>query len=292
MKNRLRSIDYRNRLLSPTEADVWFTMVPEHITPTTEVHGRLTGPRCLFATTVEIAYPLRPVPGAPEGLRPLTKRVIIPEPSLWDPQSPFVYQADVELWQDGEPCDRARFDVGLTSLTLGPRGLRCNGRPLAIQGTASLPSPDDVQRLRQAGYNLLVAPLEGHAPWWTTANRYGFLMLGRLPPTASALSLAHTMGGQVCALGWILEQPLPGTSAPEEWLNRLRARGHLIGIELDRPPTSALPDWLSFVVAPEAALSTVSGINLPKLVVREASSAKSDQSAEAVITGILGWIDL
>jgi hypothetical protein len=113
MSNRLRQVTARLHRLSAAEAEVWLLVEVERVTPTTEVRGRLTGPRCPGVTTVEVAYPLRPFPRQPDGVPPLSQRVVIPDPSLWEPGQPFLYRAVVELWQDGERCDRAEFDYGL-----------------------------------------------------------------------------------------------------------------------------------------------------------------------------------
>ena len=113
MSNKLRQVTAQVRRLSAAEAEVWLLIEAERITPTTEVRGRLMGPRCPGVSTIEVAYPLRPFPRQPEGLPPLSRRVVIPEPSLWEPGQPFVYQAVVELWEDGQRCDGAEFDYGL-----------------------------------------------------------------------------------------------------------------------------------------------------------------------------------
>src|SRR4051794_3816870 len=105
MANRIREVQVHDRSVIPAEAEVWVRVVPERLTPATEVRGRLMGPRCAYASTVEVAYPLRPlgppvgnglraVPAARGGERPpcrwgnddapgLTLRVVIPEASLW-----------------------------------------------------------------------------------------------------------------------------------------------------------------------------------------------------------------
>lgn len=113
MSNRLRQVTAEVRRLSPAEAEVWIVIDAEQVTPTTEVRGRLMGPRRAGATTVEVAYPLRPFPRLPDGVPPLTRRVVIPDPSLWEPEQPFLYRVIVELWQDGQRCDQAEFDCGL-----------------------------------------------------------------------------------------------------------------------------------------------------------------------------------
>jgi len=77
------------------------------------VRGRLVGPRCAGVSTIEVAYPLQPLPRQLEGVPLLSRRVVIPEPSLWEAKRPYVYRAIVELSEAGEVCDRAEFDYGL-----------------------------------------------------------------------------------------------------------------------------------------------------------------------------------
>jgi hypothetical protein len=113
MSNGLRQVTARVRRLSAVEAEVWLLIEAERVTPTTEVRGRLVGPRCPGVTTVEVAYPLRPFARHPAGVPLLSRRVVIPDPSLWEPQHPFVYRAVVELWEGGERCDLREFDYGL-----------------------------------------------------------------------------------------------------------------------------------------------------------------------------------
>src|SRR5206468_2968618 len=60
--SRIRQVIVRNRILDPASSELWVTVRVDRRTPTTEVRGRLTGPRCPYATTVEVAYPLRPLP--------------------------------------------------------------------------------------------------------------------------------------------------------------------------------------------------------------------------------------
>jgi len=64
----------------------------------------------------------------------LTMRVVIPEASLWEPESPFLYQGPVELWQDEQLCERVQLSHGLRVITLGPRGIRVNGRQITLEG--------------------------------------------------------------------------------------------------------------------------------------------------------------
>jgi hypothetical protein len=111
MSNHIRKTTVEVRRLSPAEAEVWVTAEVDAVTPTTELRGRLLGPRCPGASTIEVAYPLRSLP--PQGASTLAARVIIPEPNLWTEQTPFYYEGPLELWQDGQRCDTATVALAL-----------------------------------------------------------------------------------------------------------------------------------------------------------------------------------
>jgi hypothetical protein len=114
MANRFRRTSLQVRRLSLAEAEVWITAELETVTPTTELRGKLVGPRCPGVTTIEVAYPLLPLP-QPDGQSPntVTARIVIPEPNLWTKEMPYFYEGTVELWQDGQCRDTARLSVGL-----------------------------------------------------------------------------------------------------------------------------------------------------------------------------------
>ena len=77
----------------------------------TELRGRLMGPRCPGTSTIEIAYPLRPLPITSANLR--TARVIIPEPNLWTEKKPLTYWGPVEIWLDHVLEHSQLVEVGL-----------------------------------------------------------------------------------------------------------------------------------------------------------------------------------
>ena len=154
-----------DRSLDPAQAELWVSADADRVTPTTELRGRFTGPRCLYAATVEVAYPLRPFGRRPEGLNDPAARVVIPEPSLWDPEGPFVYQGTVELWEDGQRCDQVPLRRGLRRILLGPHGLRVNGQGVSLRGRAvTRCDENEMAALRRAGFNLLLAPLTPPSP--------------------------------------------------------------------------------------------------------------------------------
>jgi hypothetical protein len=105
MSNHIMDIEVRTHRLSPAEAEVWVIVTGERTTAGTAVRGRFVGPKCTLASTIEVVYALRPFPRKPTELPELIARVVIPEPSVWEPECPFVYDGVIELWQDGERCD-------------------------------------------------------------------------------------------------------------------------------------------------------------------------------------------
>ena len=187
MTNRILSVSLRDHSLLPAEADVRLRIVAERVDACTEVRGRFLGPRCLFAETIEVAYPIRP--------KGEEYRVVIPEGSFWDPASPHLYLVVVELWQDGARCDEVHLRHGLRDLRKTPRGLMVAGRPLLLRGRV-VESLDDGEalQLRAAGWNLLIAPVD-RPEVWEIADRMGFLVLGTTRDEALA--------GHPSSLGWL-----------------------------------------------------------------------------------------
>src|SRR5262245_65678426 len=103
MSNRIREVKLVQKRLSAAEAELWVVVEPERRTATTEVRGRVVGPRCPGVETIEVAYPLRPLAGGEGG--PLTLRLVVPEPNLSTSERPYLYEGPVELWEEGERCD-------------------------------------------------------------------------------------------------------------------------------------------------------------------------------------------
>jgi len=73
--------------LDPVRAEIRFTFDSGTLPAGAELRGQLIGPRCPGMTTIEVAYPLRP------SSQPGVLHAVIPEPSLWQAERPFVYDA-------------------------------------------------------------------------------------------------------------------------------------------------------------------------------------------------------
>jgi hypothetical protein len=271
MSNRILEVTIHDRSLSPAAAEVWVTVVPERLTPTTEVRGRLMGPHCPYASTVEVAYPLRPLPPAhieQPSSASLTQRVVIPEASLWEPESPFLYEGPVELWQDGQRCDRRIVRHGLRTISLGARGLLVNGRPLLLRGSdAESWSEEQVRIRRGVGDNLVVGPVVPAAvAWWDAADRLGMLALGRIERADETTeNLLGELSRHPSCLGWVLDGDA-WDEARQSLLNWVldRAGGGKVGVELARLPKDSLPMGNHFILCPskDAALFVASGLPL------------------------------
>ncbi len=253
------------------------------------------GPRCHYSTTVEVAYYLQPLP-RPVPIAPgLTRRVIIPEPSFWEPQTPFLYHGFVHLEDD--PCSESPYPIqhGLRALVLRPQGLRLNGQPFWIRGSSrhQIAEPD-ARLLRQAGINTLLAPVSAaSARLWEDADRLGFFVIGELTTEASSVAQALVLRGHACCLAWIL---------PPEWiaqevgadpaLARLAsASDPLFGVRLTEAPPHPLPQWVSFVVVPRSSLLALTDVRLPRLVLQDEGRQDSNETLPAAGSPAqLGWI--
>jgi hypothetical protein len=173
MVPRIHAVHVAVQRLDPTEADVRVTVDVAGASADLEVKGRWVGPRCALRSTVDVAYPLR------QG------RVIIPEPALWEPDSPFLYSGIVELWHGGERLDRVTLDHGLRHLTLGQQGLRWNHKPLSLRGVVLQRLTDgEAALLRERGINLILTDsTDGTVE--QAADRLGFVVIRRIQSTAS-----------------------------------------------------------------------------------------------------------
>lgn len=274
MDNRIRQITVLDGPLIPAQAEVWISVVPEKQTPTTELRGRLMGPRCPFSNTVEIAYPLAAAPlnHIPPGMPGVVRRVIIPEACLWEPESPFLYQGPIELWQDGRRCDHQMVSRGLRYFILGEHGLRLNSRPLMLRGRSLVPRTDEeALSLRRQGYNLLIVPIEPDTlSVWERADRIGFFVLGvTLDNSDETLRSCSLISQHPSCLGWLVE------TGKHPALDLLPPNG-LVGLICDpTPPQIYLQSFISFLYGP----LELANLGKPLLVKGEASRYPRENSS-------------
>ncbi|HEV3447407.1 MAG TPA: hypothetical protein VG099_22390 [Gemmataceae bacterium] len=271
MNNRIRSLKIWNSSVNPAEAGISISVQPEQMTSTTQVRGRVVGPRCVYSSTVEVAYPMREVSRQYEkyDVPGLILRVVIPEPCLWDPQSPFVYEVAAELWQSGQLCDQVRTSHCLYSLKLTPQGLRWNGRPMALSGVelSQLTEPE-ASELRQAGRNTVLAQVTAEtAALCNLADRLGLFVLARLASRGD-YAQARALKGHVSLLGFVLDSRLLEDPLVKAWPTWIADQDQLMGLEIDEPPPEALLEGFSFLLTREDARQNLSRAKLPLLIRR------------------------
>jgi glycosyl hydrolase family 2 len=287
------AVQVRVHSINPAKAEMWITVLPHWETPTIELRGKVTGPRNQFASTVEIAYPLRRIPKPPADIPGITASAIIPDPCLWEPEKPFLYQGSVELWDDGKLQDSVHVQHGLRTVRLGPHGLRLNNRDVPLRALMREPTADkDMLPLRQNGCNVLIVP--SHAELlWAMADRLGFLVLGRVDSAALegfAIIAGYPplMTKYASSLGWLVSEAL--LDHDQDWWRTTCAKFKagtlaLLGMELTRVPQKSLPRQIDFIVCAEALLPSLSDVHRPKLVRVENLPPEATPAP-----GILGWI--
>lgn len=291
MDNRIEQLMVTDMRLDPAEAEVWITVLPKILTSTTQVRGRLMGPRCPFATTVEVAYPLREHSRTyeSEGTPKITLRVIIPEANFWEPATPFLYEGPLELWQSSQRCEVVEIRHGIRSLQFGRRGLRLNGRQLYIRGVRREALAEaDALSLHQAGVNAIlirVGPNAGRC--CEIGDRYGLLMLGQITCRAD-LEYCSALNGHPSLLGWVVSSDFFQDLLFRDVGAAMLAGNHTLGMECRLAPTE-IPSEVSFLVCDETPERAGGDKPLPPVIIRD--KGKATEPGTAPPPGILGWIE-
>ena len=278
MPNRILDLVVLNHRLDPVETELRVYVKTEHLTPGTEIRGRVLGPRCVYASTIEIAYPLREIDRSDH----VELSVVIPEPSWWEPETPFLYQCPLELWQEGEACDRAALRHGIRRLQLTSKGLRLNGKPIVLRGKIVEPtlSEADARALRNDGINtLLTAVADTGIALWDIADRLGFLALGTTDNIARFLEHRNALAGYPSTFGWVFNRAEFSAGPSQE-----DTRGMFYGVNTSAGSTPANADYL---VCHERELSWLDDIALPKIVVTKRVPEPLPARAD-----VIGWIEL
>ncbi len=269
MSNRIREFEVQLTRLNPAEAELWIRVVPERSAPDLEIRGRLIGPRCIYATTVEVAYPLRRLRPSIEAASGLVRRVVVPEPSFWEPETPFLYQGPLELWEGGRPVDRVHVSCGLRVVGQRMHRPELNGRPLFVRAVGGGRVSDATSpALRAMGVNtLILPPAEQTAAVWEMADRLGFLGIGRLPATAAAFEQARAARFHPSCLGWLLPAAVLNDERWQREARRLAAgpAGGWLGLEAD-DLAGTPPAEVHFLLCRQGQESALRPVGLPMIV--------------------------
>jgi hypothetical protein len=275
--NRIRDVVVFNHRLDPIETELHVHVKLDEMTATTEIKGRLMGPRSAHAATIEIAYPLREI----ERQDHVVLRAIIPESSWWEPKTPFLYEGPLELWQDGVLCERVAIRHGIRALQLTSKGLRLNGKPFLLRGKIVEPgmTEDGAKLLREAGFNALwtivaVADVEP----WNVADRVGLFQLGSSVDMSEFHFLRRELTSHPSHFGWIFNRAdLSNAPIQQDGL------AMLYGVNTS---ARSRPEHADFLVCQESELAWLDDIDVPKVVV-----VKQLPDPLPTRAHVIGWIE-
>jgi hypothetical protein len=234
--NRIASIRFSDVVLNPAEAEIRIEATPEQPSERGELRGALTGPMCAYASTVEVAYPIKPFPWQEDKPGAIVGRVVIPEPSMWDLDCPFLYEGRIELWDGTSNEDRVKLFHGLRSLRCTRQGFQLNGRYvfLHVREVAS-PTENELIDHRRQGINAVILAVQpGTQQLWDVCDRIGLGVLGRIQLTSQTAQQAMRLSVHPCRFGWLAKADDwdSGRSALRETLSSITP-GEPIGLELD-----------------------------------------------------------
>jgi hypothetical protein len=280
MTNSINDIRIRNHRLNPAEAELAISVTPEHIFSMTQVRGMIVGPQCRYASTVEVAYAFSEVSRKYEStdIPGIICKVLIPEPSLWDPVSPFLYKGQVELWESGKQCKVVHVTHCLRDLSLGRYGLRINGAALLLRGKSLVGpvSEADAISLHNQGINTLLVDADNSTPiLWDMADRLGFVILTRISNDQElkiALRRTREIRYRSFCLGWLISP-----QAVENELALIAAQTllstPLLGLELTRAHSGPVPEGFTFVAYEESLAASLAEIKMPSLLLTSREEA-------------------
>lgn len=120
-----------------------------------------------------------------------TEAVIVKQPLLWSEETPNVYDALVELLEDGKVIEARRIDAGLRKVELRDQQFFVNGKPIKIKGVnrhemdpvtgytmTRARMEQDLRLIKQANLNFVRTSHYTDDPrWYELCNRYGMFLM-------------------------------------------------------------------------------------------------------------------
>lgn len=286
MLNQIRDVVVINHRLDPHETELRILVEVEQLTPTTEIRGRLMGPRSVYTSTVEIAHPIRHV-GTRSDAPQIELRVVITEASWWTPQSPFLYQGPLELWQDGELIERRQISHGIRSLQLTSKGLRLNGKSFLLRGKVVEPqcTETELRQWRDDGINVLLTNVyesrmePGH---WTSTDQFGLFVLEQTNVPSHFLRYRNDTNDHASVFGWVLHPGILDESAFAFNDRRPQQKRNFFGVASNAIP---LPTNASFTLCTEEEFASRTEFQVPKIVL-----TKHLPDPVPTEPNLIGWI--
>lgn len=276
----------------PAETEVTVTVVlDDPDTDGLELKGRLAGPCTPLAETIEVPHHLR-MTTAEDGL--LRGRVLLPDPCMWTPETPFLYRGPVEVWRHGQLRGSVHVQHGVKELLLKSKGLRLNGEMLSLKCLlAKGVTPEDLPRVRQHGINtLLISVGPETEPLWDAAETWGFFLLAQIDPHDEAM-LWHAQDellDHTSLLGWVLPQSL--IRQPQHWHNTMlflhgQRRDVFVGVKIEQLPLGMLPGHIDFLLGEAETLTEADTEKIAKIVLLKRGE---DRPTNPAPPHMIGWV--
>jgi len=287
--HRILDVAVINHRLDPHETELRIHVKIEDLTSTTEIRGQLVGPRCYYASTIEIAYPMREVRRDGEHIE---MRVVIPEASWWEPETPYLYQGPLEFWQDGTMFVRERISHGIRILQLAAKGLKLNGQSYELRGRIVDPAitEGELKSLRDSGLNAVMTSFRTEQEWtsninlWQLANQFGIFVLCRALDDFDVRQFEILYDVFACAFGCVAQRENTEESRIKQLLTGRNAGNKpLFGVESSQLP---IPESAVFILCKAAELASMHEHTIPKIVL-------TDNPAQPLLArpDVIGWIE-
>jgi hypothetical protein len=276
----------------PAETEVTVTVVfDDPDMEGLELKGRLAGPCTPLAETIEVPHPLK-MAAADEGL--LRARVLLPDPCMWTPETPFLYRGPVEVWRHGQLRGRVQVQHGVKEMLLRQKGLRLNGEPFRLNCLqAKGVTAEDLPRLRQHGINALLMNVNAETePLWDAAEAWGFFLIAQVDPHDEAMlwRAQEELLDHTSLFGWVLPQSL--IREHQHWHNAMmllhgQRRDVFVGVKADELPLGVLPGHVDFLLGEAETLTEAGTEKIAKIVLLKRGENKPTDPPPP---HMIGWV--
>ncbi|GAB2771052.1 glycoside hydrolase family 2 TIM barrel-domain containing protein [Salinimicrobium soli] len=125
----------------------------------------------------------------------VTQPVSIPQPDLWSPDSPALYDLKVRLFENGEEIDRKEIRTGIRDIFLSEDGFYLNGKRLFLNGTnrhqeypfigyalSDEANYRDAYKIKEAGFNFVrLSHYPQTTAFYEACDELGLLLMDCIP---------------------------------------------------------------------------------------------------------------
>lgn len=274
---------------SPVEARVYAELAGD-APPGVKLAGTVRGPISALGRTLPATIPL-----VDRGAHPaLLAEAIVPDPCLWAPGEPFLYQVHVEL-RGTQGAAGASVDRTLGIRALGVRGRRwlCHGKPWVLRAVDRRLLPEvDLRQCREASAAIWTA--EADQQLVEDASREGVpLAIDLSEFKDGSPAIAERLAAWPAVLMVVLDASLPA-----EDVRRIATLGCVSTVRIDRAG-APLPPWAKaavFEVDAAAACVPSPDVTIPVIArapLRNAANCAEARSAcdalQARLAGVADW---